>query len=105
MKGSAWAEALAGRAVARLNYRDYRHAVDDLSRALDLSPRADLAALRAFVLATCPAPLVRDGAQAVTYQKQVTERLPVEERDVPRELLRLVESGKPYHKEDLPGPR
>jgi len=65
VEGPDWAGAFLGRALAHRAYGEHAAMVADLERSLDMKPDAAVAALEAFVLATCPDARVRDGARAV----------------------------------------
>lgn len=68
--GPDWAEAFAGRANAFQSYREYDRMLADLERSLAVQPQAAVAALRAWVLATCPDARVRDGRRAVAAAEE-----------------------------------
>jgi len=67
-----YAIAYADRGYAWMQKRAYRRAFLDLTRALEFDPENTHAANDlAWLLATCPDPIFRDGAQAVRYAEQV----------------------------------
>jgi tetratricopeptide (TPR) repeat protein len=68
--GPDWAAAFAGRADAFQSYGEYGRMLADLKRSLELQPQAAVAALRAYVLATCPDARVRDGRRAVAAAEE-----------------------------------
>lgn len=65
IEGADWAEAFFGRAVALKSYEQYAPVVADLGRSLALEANAQVAAVQAYVLATCPDAKVRDGRRAL----------------------------------------
>jgi len=68
--GAEWAKAFAGRALAFQSYEEYGRMLADLERSLELRPDAQVFALRAYVLATCPDAKIRDGRRAITAAEQ-----------------------------------
>ena len=64
VEGPAWSDALMGRANARHRYGHFRECLADLDSAMRLRPHPDIAALQAFILATCADESVRDGKRA-----------------------------------------
>lgn len=72
--GAGWAEAFAGRALAFQSYEEYGRMLADLERSLELRPDAQVSALRAYVLATCPDAKIRDGRRAISSAEE-TRRL------------------------------
>lgn len=71
--GPAWADAFAGRAMARRIEGAHAAVVTDLERSLDLRADARIAGVLAWVLATCPDATVRDGAKAVAAARRAVE--------------------------------
>lgn len=63
--GADWADAFAGRAFAFHSYGEFAPMLADLEKSQALAPNAQLAAVQAYVLATCPNAEVRDGRRAV----------------------------------------
>jgi tetratricopeptide (TPR) repeat protein len=65
VKGPEWALAFVGRAAAHRSYGDHAAMLADLDRSLALHPDAEVAGLKAYVLATSADERVRDGKAAV----------------------------------------
>ena len=79
--GADWAEAFAGRALAFQSYEEYGRMLADLERSLELRPDAQVYALLAYVLATCPDAKMRNGRRAVAAAEEA-RKLAVGKMDV-----------------------